>query len=581
LADDYNIDNILSEVKKRREENEKRIKEAAEPAATPVAEESVQPEAEPETAPAVPEAPAVEAPAVETPVEAEKVAPHAQAAPAVEIPATEVTPAAAETVVQKQTELPRPAETKRQVVPEEGMTNLLDYAEEESVAVAEETLPKPLADKPKKATPADKKKRNKVLTAVIIVLAVLVLAAGVAAYLIVNGWLNGIIDNSKDMTVTVTESEWQGMKTLTENFDPIYETEATELASLEDMVKTWYYNGSPCSSSHVLNVMLIGEDTREEEISEEDTRADAAILASINIDTQQIMLTSVLRDSWAYYETEPGNEDTGRFSKLNEALSYGGLSTYLNAVEHLYKVQIDGYAIVNFSSFETIIDTLYPNGITLELTSKEINEINNHPETYGGVYIEKTFEGQSGELQLTGEQALAYCRIRHIDSDGARADRQKTTLMKIYEDMRDAGSTKLLSLINELIPYVKTSFNKNDIIKIGKYALSQGWTKFDIDTQNFPEYNVTGGIYKDFNNLWIWKSDFPADAYYMQTRIYNKSNITLASLRVDTQKVRRSGFYSKGDSATTATVRNEHYGEATSVPSQNPEDEEESTTTSN
>ena len=148
-------------------------------------------------------------------------------------------------------------------------------------------------------------------------------------------------------------------------------------------------------------------------------------------------------------------------------------------------------------------------------------------------------------------------------------------LMKIYEDMRDAGNTKLHSLINELTPYVKTSFNKSDIIKIGKYALSQGWTKFDIDTQNFPEYRVTGGQYQEYNNLWIWKSDFPADAYYMQTRIYNKSSITLASVRVDTQKVRRSGFFSKGDSATTATIRNEHYGEVTSVPSQNEEEEEE------
>ena len=104
---------------------------------------------------------------------------------------------------------------------------------------------------------------------------------------------------------------------------------------------------------------------------------------------------------------------------------------------------------------------------------------------------------------------------------------------------------------------------------------------FDIDTQNFPEYNVTGDQYAEYNNLWIWKADFPADAYYMQTRIYHRSSITLARLRVDTQKVRRSGFYSKGDSATTATVRNEHYGEVTSVPSQNPDDEEEETTTSN
>lgn len=544
---DYNIDDILSEVKKRREENEKELRAQVEPEA-PAESEPVEITEEKEDSEIEEKAQTV---AEEEPEEAELTLE--------ELP------------VEEESEPEEEAAPAKEAEEAEEMTNLLELAEEEPAAKEQETdIMAEAQEQPQK----DKAKHRKTLKIVIALLLVLIIAFGGIAAWVINGKLNGLVENSSNEP-TMSETEWSGMKTLDEDFTPIQETEATELASLEDMVRTWYYNGTPCSSSHVLNVMLIGEDTRDEEISEEDTRADAAILASVNVDTKQIVLTSVLRDSWSYYETEPGDESTGHFGKLNEALSLGGLSAYLNAVEKLYKVDIDGYAIVNFDSFETIIDTLYGDeGITLELTSKEINEINNNPDTYGDVYIEKTFEGSSGEIQLTGEQALAYCRIRHIDSDGARADRQKTTIMKIFSDFKDAGNTKLFSLVNQLLPYAKTSFGKNEMLKIAKYALSQGWTNFDFKTQNYPEYRVTGGIYSDYNNLWIWKSDFPADAYYMQTRIYGKSSITLASLRVDTQKVRRKGFFKEGASATTATIRNEHYGEVTTMP---PDEEEETT----
>ena len=528
MAGDYNIDDILSEVKKRREENEKEIKEQAKIKETPI----------------VPPVPA----AIKTPPQEEETS----------------------------SEIPEiPEEPKeREIDPLEGMLNIIELAESEKADPVSETYETEIESETETDKSGEKKKSTKTRKTVIIILSILVVLALLVSVAAV--YINSRLDiiSPNDIDETVTESEWQGMKTLTENFDPIQETEADELSSLEDMVKNWYYNGSPCSSSHVLNVMLIGEDTRDEEIAEDGTRADAAILASVNIDTKMITLTSVLRDSWSYYETEPGNEDSGRFGKLNEALAYGGLGGYLNAIEHLYKVEIDGYAIVNFDSFETIIDSLYSDGITLELTAKEINEINNHPETYGDVYIEKTFDGDKGEINLDGEQTLAYCRIRHIDSDNARADRQKTTLMQIFSDLKDASSTKQLTIVNELVPYIKTSFNKNDIIKIAKYAISQGWTGFDIQTQNYPEYRVIGGQYKEYNNLWIWKADFPADAYYLQSRIYGKSNITLARMRVDTQNVRRSGFYQKGDSATTAVIRNDHYGEVTTMPVTEEEDEQ-------
>lgn len=538
--DNYNIDDILSEVKKRREENEEEIKARAKEAGEETADVA---EEGSDTSSAASEAPQEEGFEEES-----------------EVPQEEGSGEKAEGEMVDLLEL-----AEEEGDGEEEGVSLAEIAEDAENAAEEEPAP------PQKR---EKSKMQKILTAVIIVLVALILVAGGLFALQAADWLK-TLQNNNDVT-NVSQEEWQGMKQLVENFDPIYETEATELSSLEDMVKTWYYNGTPCSSSHVLNVLLVGEDTRGSEILEDDTRADAAIIASVNIDTKEIVLTSVLRDSWSYWETVPGDESTGQFGKLNGAMSTGNLNVYINSLERLYKIDIDSYAIVNFTSFEKIIDKLYKNGIELELTEAEIFEINNHQKRYGGVTIEKTFEGTKGKMRLNGKQALAYCRIRHIDTDNARADRQKTTLMTIFNDFKDASMTKQLQLIDKLVPYVKTGFSSNEIVKIATYAFTHGWMDFDVSAFNYPTVNVTGGIYgSEFFNQWIWRADFPADAYDMQMRIYGKSSITLAHLRVDTKRINRTGFYQDGARPTDYYYTNSAYGETTTLAKSEDEEEEE------
>ena len=64
-------------------------------------------------------------------------------------------------------------------------------------------------------------------------------------------------------------------------------------------------------------------------------------------------------------------------------------------------MNIDNYVIVNFNSFEKIIDKL--GGVTVELTKAEINEVNNHQKIYGHV----TIDAEPGLVDLDGAQALA------------------------------------------------------------------------------------------------------------------------------------------------------------------------------
>lgn len=516
----YNIDDILSEVRKRREENEKSIKEKTGDISETHAAENNDSAAEFQQNKSFPKS--EESPLI-TENEAKK-PPLQEEEPEKEPPQKEQSDEMVDILAlsKKDIELPEYAET----VP----------------AQSEKT-----------------RSRKKTTKIVISVIAVIILLAVAAAIVIANDALDRIVSNNKE-TVATTESRWAGMDKLVENFNAIDETEATELSSLQDMIKTWYYNGSPCSSTHVLNVLLVGEDTRGTEILDEGTRADSAIIVSINIDTGVITMTSILRDAYTYWETTEGDESTGQFGKINGAMSTGNINAYINCIEHMYKIDIDNYVIVNFDSFETIVDTL--GGVTLELTSAEINEINSHQKRYGNVTIEKTFEGRSGKIKLNGKQALAYCRIRKLDSDNMRADRQKTCLVEIFKQTKKASTVKLIKIINNLIPYVKTSFGKSELIKIARYAFSQGWLDYDIYMQNLPEHNLKGGT---AFGAWVWKADFPADAYNLQSLIYGKSCITLAHIRVDTKNCPETGFYSRGAGAMYTTITNDHYGEVTTI----------------
>ena len=564
----YNIDDILSEVKKRREENEAQIKSDNE-AAQKVVEEVINSK-KPE-------------PVVEdiTPIEEQREKPEdiysqttnqtenaeieqeTEAEPQntvdVKLPKTDEKPLEPLNVHHKKKDRAVPKSEEEFVDVKNIVEQNNDYDNYYINSSDESDRDRERARKKKKKN--DKKKKKNTAIRVILILLIIVLCAGIGVYWYVNNILDTVTDENADKQTNVSQVK---MDERVESFDPIEEADASEIGSLQDMIKKWYKNGTPASSSRVLNIMLIGEDTRGKKVLESGTRADSAIVASVNLDTKQIKLTSILRDAYAYWETTPGDESTGHFGKINGAMStYGGdIHTYISAVENLYKIKIDNYVIVNFTSFEKIIDNL--GGVELELTSAEINEINNHQKRYGGVYIDKTFDGTKGTLKLSGKQALAYCRIRKIDSDNMRANRQKICLSKVFSDMKNASSVQLLKILNDMVPYIRTDMPKNNIVSTAKYALSEGWMSYDVSTSNVPEYrNDENGAGGTFYGAWCWKADYPMDAYMLQMDIYGKSSITLARTRVDYINCRESGFYSETGYAVQATYTNENYGEVT------------------
>ena len=100
--------------------------------------------------------------------------------------------------------------------------------------------------KPKKNKNKNKKKKKGWIIFLCILLVILI-SAGVGTWLYVDHILDHV--SSQDDTPQATEEVWTGMDKLVESFEPIEEADASQIASLKEMIKKWYYNGTPCSSS--------------------------------------------------------------------------------------------------------------------------------------------------------------------------------------------------------------------------------------------------------------------------------------------------------------------------------------------
>ncbi|MBR3738769.1 MAG: LCP family protein, partial [Eubacterium sp.] len=103
-------------------------------------------------------------------------------------------------------------------------------------------------------------------------------------------------------------------------------------------------------------------------------------------------------------------------------------------------------------------------GVEIEVSEKEANEVTNHKKRYGNVTLE------AGKHKLTGEQALAYSRIRKIDTDFMRAKRQRTVINSILNEVK-TNPMKLYKLANDSAPYLETDLSKRELKSIALAAL--------------------------------------------------------------------------------------------------------------
>ena len=198
--------------------------------------------------------------------------------------------------------------------------------------------------------------------------------------------------------------------------------------------------------SHVVNILLIGQDRRE---GEERARSDSMILCTFNKKTQQVIMTSFLRD---LYVTIPGHGA----NRINAAYAAGGMELLDKTLEENFGLHIDGNVEVDFDRFAEIIDLL--GGVELELRQDEADFINE--ETGSSL--------TAGWQRLAGEQALMYSRIRKLDADGdfSRTNRQRKVMSALLSAYRGSGAGTMVSLLKQVLPMLDTDLGNMKLLML-------------------------------------------------------------------------------------------------------------------
>ena len=224
---------------------------------------------------------------------------------------------------------------------------------------------------------------------------------------------------------------------------------------------------------NVINILLIGIDTRDTSLTSGLQQGDVQIILSIDKDTGSIKLTSLLRDM---YVTIPGYKNKNR---INVSYARGGGQLAMRTVNRNFEMNIEHYVTINFYGLASIIDAI--GGVDVDMTRQEAGAINTylrqHPPAYDNTdgSTRETLERVDGVQHLDGMQAVMYARLRKIDNDFSRTARQRHLLeLLLNKIMQDMTLDKMMTLIEVCTPYVATNVGPSTMMELGLTVLNSG-----------------------------------------------------------------------------------------------------------
>ncbi len=249
------------------------------------------------------------------------------------------------------------------------------------------------------------------------------------------------------------------------------------------------------ADSGYMNIALFGLDAKTTNQLYKGSRSDCTMIASINMDTGDIKLVSVYRDTYL-------NLGTDKYNKCNAAYSAGGPQQAIKMLNMNLDMDITNFVAINYQSLIDLIDGL--GGIYIDVDKNELRDINNYQlsicrvrkgyqeddESYkpteqadGYIPVKET-----GYQKLNGLQATAYCRIRLTlpGGDFDRAANQREVIMAIEEQAKKTDLATLTTVFNKVVKEVYTSLDEKDLLNlltnINNYRI--------VDESGFPEASM-------------------------------------------------------------------------------------------
>jgi len=306
----------------------------------------------------------------------------------------------------------------------------------------------PEASGKKTKAPKSPKKKMKKSTKIVLIIGICILSLILIAMITVFALfkhLTGKMSRSLDTTPLPSEQ----ISSILGETDPVPSGYTGPFLDSDDPVMPDDKADQITTGKHVVNILLVGQDRRAGQYRQ---RSDAMILCTINKETKTLTMTSFMRDLWVRI---PDYFD----ERLNVPYALEGFHLLNKTLEYQFGIHADHIIEVDFTGFEAVIDRL--GGVSIHLSADEAYYLNKH---HG-------WSLPAGVNHLTGRQALEYSRIRGIDSDFNRTNRQRTVLNAVIESMRSMSLTDMYSFAEAVLPLVTTDMEDGTIAEyIFQYA---------------------------------------------------------------------------------------------------------------
>ena len=291
------------------------------------------------------------------------------------------------------------------------------------------------------------KKKLSVGGKIALIVAGVVVVAGLAAWMIINDKLGLISRIKNEEPISNTDETFE--ETENNGGASIDQASASKELEIDDI--------ELMTDSDVINILLVGSDG---ETSASRTRSDAMIICSLNRKKGDIKLISLLRDM---YVSIPGFSN----NRINASYAFGGMSLLDETIEKNLGVKIDGNVAVNFDSFMEAIAQV--GNIDIELNAKEANHLNTD-----AAYAANKWKLHEGVNTLTPEQLLAYARIRHVgNGDWERTERQRKVIMAAFAKVKDLSAKEILALADKVLPCIATDMSNADILNLVRLVFTK------------------------------------------------------------------------------------------------------------
>ena len=212
-------------------------------------------------------------------------------------------------------------------------------------------------------------------------------------------------------------------------------------------------------------VAVFGVDSRDGNV-EKGALSDVNMIVNVDRESGDIQLISIYRDMYSMIDED------GKFHKFNQAYVEGGPEQALETLNRNLDLDIKDYITVNWKAVIDAINIL--GGVDLEITDAEFKYMNS--------FIAKTVEATDGV------QAVAYARLRLMDTDFNRTERQRKVVSLAFDKAKNANFSTLYSILVAVLPQTATNVGIDNLIPfakdISKYHLSEttGFP-FDKDTK--------------------------------------------------------------------------------------------------